>query len=501
LRYLIRHAEAKTHGVPPTSHNKKYPLRARALRWLVCSALRAEDARVAQAGRLFLCSSGRRCGHIDGTLRRGHRIKQSLHFGVPSTSGISRVRRHNRGNLVFRYPRHPWRVTHKVTNRLPFPLGNQPLGMRFGLLIFLVCVPLLQAEEPYESEIERAVESLRAVIPTEDKAMLEKYNNRMDSNWSVYRRDLSKSRIVLLRLLKKEMSHKPPNDLVLMDISWFLVLHDDRTVINEILLDAYKHIDPKRKIISYNAEQFFKLSLFLGGRQLPGFLELIDERFLRKSEASFFIPQHITMVDSHSQRIHLYGAYGLLSIKHLLEILKNEKEIVLRRSLTIILRRICTVECAQPIFEILKTEKDHETFVNGSYIMLDNTGPLGRELYLKLSISNLPDKTADYFRNEQEYAKKMTYDFLVGRIKRKFGDQDSSISDTELLRQTEIMTKNFGISHTIHPMYFLNSKINKSILIQKLLESRRRCFHRISRHAMDDIDITNQIINALYFKN
>jgi hypothetical protein len=91
LRYLIRHAEAKTHGVPPTSHNKKYPLRARALRWLVCSALRAEDARLAQAGRLFMCSSGRRYGHIDGTLRRGHLIKQSLHFGLPSTSGISHV--------------------------------------------------------------------------------------------------------------------------------------------------------------------------------------------------------------------------------------------------------------------------------------------------------------------------------------------------------------------------------------------------------------------------
>jgi hypothetical protein len=105
LRYLIRHAEAKTHGVPPTSHNKKYPLRARALRWLVCSALRAEDARLAQAGRLFLCSSGRRCGHIDGTLRRGHRIKQSLHFGLPSTSGISRVVCH-----IWRkysHPRHP----------------------------------------------------------------------------------------------------------------------------------------------------------------------------------------------------------------------------------------------------------------------------------------------------------------------------------------------------------------------------------------------------------
>jgi hypothetical protein len=74
-----------------TAPNKKYPLRSRALRWLVCSALRAEDARLAQAGRLFLCSSGRRYGHIDGTLRRGHLTKRPLHFGVPSTSGISRV--------------------------------------------------------------------------------------------------------------------------------------------------------------------------------------------------------------------------------------------------------------------------------------------------------------------------------------------------------------------------------------------------------------------------
>jgi hypothetical protein len=387
-----------------------------------------------------------------------------------------------------------------MTNRLPFFLANLSSGMRFSLLIFLVCGPHLLAAASYEFEIERAVESLRTVVPTEDKVLLEKYNDLMDRNWSVYRQDLNKSSIFLFTILKQEMSSKAPNDLVIMDISWFLALFDGRPAINEVLLDAYRRIDYQKKIISYYAEQYFRLSLFLSGRQLPGFLELIDKRFLRKSEASFFIPQHITMVDSHSQRTHLYGAYGRLSVKHLLEILKYEKDTFQRRSLTSILRRICTIECAQPIFELLKKEKDHEAFVNGTYIMLDNTGPVGRELYLKLSISDLPDKTADYFKNEQEYAQKMTYDFLVGRIKGKFGDQDSSISDTELLTQTEIMTKNFGISHTIHPMHFLNSKINKSILIEKLLEYRRRCFYRVSRHAMDDIDTTNQIIKALYFK-
>jgi hypothetical protein len=52
------------------------------------------------SGTLDLCSSGRHYGHIDGTLRRGHRLKQSLHFGVPSTSGISRVRR-NAADIIF----------------------------------------------------------------------------------------------------------------------------------------------------------------------------------------------------------------------------------------------------------------------------------------------------------------------------------------------------------------------------------------------------------------
>jgi hypothetical protein len=101
LGYLIRHAEAKTHGVPPTSHNKKYPLRARALRWLVCSATPRQRCQSRTSGTLDLCSSARRYGHIDGTLRRGHLIKQPLHFGVPSTSGISRVVRHAAKIITF----------------------------------------------------------------------------------------------------------------------------------------------------------------------------------------------------------------------------------------------------------------------------------------------------------------------------------------------------------------------------------------------------------------
>jgi hypothetical protein len=41
------------HAGATTSENKFYPLRALALRWRACSALRAEDAFVAQTGRLF----------------------------------------------------------------------------------------------------------------------------------------------------------------------------------------------------------------------------------------------------------------------------------------------------------------------------------------------------------------------------------------------------------------------------------------------------------------
>ena len=368
------------------------------------------------------------------------------------------------------------------------------------ILFSLFCTLSISAIDPYEQEIQTAIVNLRKVTPSDKEEELKKFNSIMDENWKIFNKKKDISRPILINILKQEMASPNGNDLVLLDIGWFLALSDKQSELSSFLLNVYQKIDFTKKIISFNDEQFFRYSLFLSARQIPDFLPLIDKRYLRRESSSFVVPQHVIVVNGHSQRTHLYGVYGKPSNEHLLSILKSEKDVKIRRSLLSILRRTCTEACAQDIYELLRKETDHESFVNGSYIMLDNAGPKGRELYLQLKPSNLSEKTQDYLKSEQAYVKKVNFEYLVDKIEKKFGNTPNNFSETEILSLTERMIEDYGKSDRLHPLDFIRVKADKKVLIEKLMESRRKCFLRVNQHGLEDIDITNMVINALQYK-
>ncbi|MDB9744223.1 hypothetical protein OAA91_01710 [Fibrobacterales bacterium] len=370
------------------------------------------------------------------------------------------------------------------------------------IIIFFLTLGLIEinAKESFESKVLRSFNETTKISPTENKDSLTKYNEIMDDNWTLYSSNKSKSRIILTNKLKSEINLQNPNDLLILDLSSFIALTDSTNESDSILFQAFKKINYQEKIISYNAQQYFQLAIILSLKQIPKFLSQIDKAFLKASSTSFFIPQHISMVNAHSQRTHLYGAYGNEAIQHLLEILKSEQSVETRRSILSILRRICTEQCAEAISELLNVEVDHKSFVNGTYILLDNSGPIGKELYLKLLPKALPPKTQKYFESEKKYVSKISYTYLVNQLQKKFGDSQNDFSDEELMLELDLMIKNKGASYLIHPMDIINSSLPEKLLIQKLIESRRNSFQRINRHGLEDIDISNMIINTLQYK-
>lgn len=371
----------------------------------------------------------------------------------------------------------------------------------FCLILLLSAEMPTMADSSYEKEIFKAADSLRSIVPTSDKEKLKEYNQTMDDNWSLFSKDKDDSVPVLVRILEQEIESKEPNALVLMDLTYFIALSDKKSERVAFLSKVYQRIDPEKPIISSNSQQFFLLSLYMSYKQVPGFLKQIDDKFLQTEATPFFIPQHVVNVDGHAQRTHLYGAYGKENIEHLLDLLEKEKNLKIKRSLTSILRRICTPICAKRIGKFLETEKDHEIFVNGTYILLDNAGPEGKEVYLKLRPNDLSAKTSDYFKSEQDYVRNQSYEFLISKIEKKFGKSGNSFSKSELKEQIEQMIRNKGASRTIHPLDLLQSDLDKDFLIEKLIEARRNCFLRTNQHGMQDIDINNLILNALYYRN
>ncbi|TGL53455.1 hypothetical protein EHQ55_02390 [Leptospira meyeri] len=368
----------------------------------------------------------------------------------------------------------------------------------FISLIFLTSTSLFP--ESYEEEVIHSIESIRTIRTSEDKTEIENFNSLMDSNWKKFSEKKSTSLPIIRTKLKNELSSKSPNQMILLDLSWYLALSNPEKEEIDLIEKAYETIDFQSPIIIQNTQQYFRLALFLSEKKIPNFLYSIDKRFLQNETKSFFIPQHVAMVDAHAQRTHLYGVYGDQSVPHLLKMLKTETDAKLRQSITSILRRICTPDCANDIYTMLETENDHLTFVNETYILLDNVGPIGKELYLKLKPKSLSKETENYFFSEQNYVKNQSYDFFIGKLKKKYGESSNDFSDSKLMSEIEKMIQNKGESHTIHPLDFFSNSIDKQILINKLIEARRKCFLRINHHGMQDIDINNFILNTLYYK-
>ncbi len=355
-------------------------------------------------------------------------------------------------------------------------------------------------EESYPIRIENSINELRNIRASQDKEILKKHNSTMDENWKLYSRKKGESIVILKKILADEVNSKNPNHLVLLDLGYYISLNDSNFYSNTVILNAYKLINISEEVISQNTQEFFHFSMLFSEKQLPNFLSLLEERYVKSNSLGSFYTKDMVFVNLHAQRTHLFGVYGNLSIKYLLDLLKLEKNETLKRSYSSILRRICDSSCAQDVFTLLNSETDHETFVNETYIMLDNAGPKGRELYLKLEPKNLSEKTKDYFNSEQEYVRKMSYDFLLKKLISKYGNTTNKFSDNKVLDEIDQMIANRGASKEIHPMDILNSRLDINLLITKLVESRRQSFKRINRQGFMDIDITNMILNILYYK-
>jgi hypothetical protein len=62
------------------------------------------------------------------------------------------------------------------------------------------------------------------------------------------------------------------------------------------------------------------------------------------------------------------------------------------------------------------------------------------------------------------------------------------------------MYKNYGKDEDAEPSAIFDSDLPKNFLISELQRIRSRMFYRLSDEALSDVEITNAILNTLYFK-
>jgi len=345
-----------------------------------------------------------------------------------------------------------------------------------------------------EAQTAEKLQQIRAIRPGQGDQADDAYNKQLDAAWEFF--DANKQQVlpILRRLLKAEIEAHEPNNLVLLDIGWYLHesdLPDGKALGREALF----HLDPRAPIIDWNRKEFFELVHGAAEDHDPRVLTLIDREFLR-SDKKIVIPEHSLELDGTVVCVYLYGAYGA------------DAEAAVRAKLTDrssanraieILIWIGSPESVQAVGAALSAAPNYETLTRVAAFMMQAAGPAGRDFMLKLDPKALDAQARDYLSKNRAAVQATTFESIRKSSENLPGDK--RLSDDEVKSRLSAMIANFGKDDRTSPLAILDSGLPGNFLIAQLLEARHRSLYRLSDEALGDLEITNSLINGLRYRN
>jgi hypothetical protein len=125
-------------------------------------------------------------------------------------------------------------------------------------------------------------------------------------------------------------------------------------------------------------------------------------------------------------------------------------------------------------------------------------GPAGRDFLLGLADSKLESKARQYLTKIRPEIERMSLESYRSTFASFPGDK--SLPDTEVAARLDAMIKHAGKDDRTSPLAVLDSGLGSAELIAQLLKVRSQTFLRLSDEALDDVQITNALINALRYR-
>lgn len=366
-------------------------------------------------------------------------------------------------------------------------LNRVCLAMLFALITGVVhSVPLDQQTHAYLKQI-------RAIRAAGDAKTIEGYNKAMDEAWKFFSTNRKSVLPILRKELRAEMQKNKPNNLVLLDIGHFVRLQPG-SIDKKLGKEALLKLDTDSKIVRWNQQQLFDFAYAVVADQDTRILPFLDKTFL-KTKLTAFVPQHALSLDETLVCVFLYGKYGHESASHLARQLRNPE---MTRKIIEVLIWLGTPDNVQEIKQAMLVSQNYETFIRGVAFMMRVGGPLGRKALLTLNLKDLDDKSREYYGKVHKKIEWTTYETLRQRFKRS--PDSPQLSDEELKKHLSAMYANYGKDNDTQPGAIFESGLPTDYLIRELIKIRGRMFYRLSDEALDDVAMTNAILNTLYYK-
>lgn len=345
-----------------------------------------------------------------------------------------------------------------------------------------------------EAQTAEKLQQIRAIRPGQGDQADDAYNKQLDAAWEFFNTNKQQVLPVLRRLLKAEIEAREPNNLVLLDIGWYLhesELPDGKTLGREALF----RLDPRAPIIEWNRKEFFELVHGAAEDHDPRVLTLIDSEFLR-SDKKIVIPEHSLELDGTVVCVFLYGAYGADAESAVRAKLTDRSSA--NRAIEILIW-LGSPESLQAVGAALSAAPNYETLSRVAAYMMQAAGPAGRDFMLKLDPKVLDAQGRDFLSKNRGAVQATTFDSIRKSSESLPGDK--RLSDDEVKTRLNAMIANFGKADRTSPLAILDSGLPGNFLIAQLLEARHRSLYRLSDEALGDVEVTNSLINGLRYRN
>ena len=344
-----------------------------------------------------------------------------------------------------------------------------------------------------EEETTKWLNTIRAMKPEGGRDATDLYSKQLDKAWKYFIAHKPNVLPILRRELSSELRKESPNQMLVLDIGYFIRLQGDQED-KELGREAFFAIDPGDQIVQWNGQQLFKFAHAVAPDRDPRTLPFFDKAFLR-GNVTAFIPQHYLSLDETLVCVFLYGIFGEGAEKHLNSQLTGRS--VVQRVIEILVW-IGSPASVPEVAAAMTANPDYDTFVRGTAFMMTAGGPQGRATMLALPIGSFDAKSQQQYAKVRRDIEETTYDKLQERFKGQ--SNPVRVSDGELEKRLSSMYLNYGKDDKTSPREFLLSGLPKTYLIKELSRIRTRMFYRVSDEALSDVKVTNALLNTLYYK-
>jgi hypothetical protein len=348
------------------------------------------------------------------------------------------------------------------------------------------------ADGEVDKEVRRHLAEVRAIVP--DSAQVEKYNRQMDEAWAYFTAHRQAAIPVIREALGNESRAAHPNQLVLLDGGYFLFTNGGAAD-KDAAKSALFAIDPAAEIIRWNWDELFHFAHGVAASGDARILPWLDKAFLRGG-AEIFVPQHAMRVDETLACVFLYGVQGTDVESHLTPLLSDGA--VSRRVLEVLIW-LGSPKSNDAVRKAMQSQRDKETFARAVAFLMATGGPKGRAMLLEVKPKDLDGESRSYYEQIKGDVESTDYDAVSKSLSMFPGD--SRLGDDEVRKRLSAMIANHGRDDRTAPKAILDSKLPRDFLVVQLVQVRRAALTRISDEALDDVKVTNALMNALYYRS